>query len=342
MLIDIVTVGAFFVICAMVFLAAEALGGGRRKARALANANAGSESARGTGAKAGLLARALSGAVPQLSSEVESIDRDLRRAGYYKPTAIIEYLATRNALIVFVLITAGVLAVLADPGTSAPEWFLAGGAVLAVLGYGLPRIVLSWQARNRVGRIQRGLPDALDIIRMCISGGLPLRQALSRVSEEMAFFHPDIAVEFQIIRRQADADTMARALRQFARRIDVPDINALAALVTQTDRLGTHVAAAIADYSDSVRRAFRQRAEERASKTSIKMLFPVVLCLSPPIYILLCGPPLLSLRNFVIEGNRPGGVLNPRSYSQQIGPSVPGFPPIRSQDSQNLSAPTGN
>jgi tight adherence protein C len=182
-------------------------------------------------------------------------------------------------------------------------------------------MALNMQARRRVARLQIGLPDALDIIRMCLSGGLPLRESLKRVSQEIVFFHPDIAVEFEIIRRQADADTMAHALKQFAQRIDVPDINALAALVMQTDRLGTHVATAITDYADSVRRASRQRAEERASKTSIKMLFPVVLCLAPPIYILLCGPPVLKLRTFVIEANRPGGVLDTASYGKTLTPA---------------------
>jgi len=319
---DIVTIGAFLVICLLVFLLGETLGGGRRRALLLAKSGEENESRRKKPSTIGAFTRAMAGAVPQLSSEVDRIERDLKRAGYYKPTALIEYMATRNTLIVLTIIVAGGLAVAADPGTAFPEMFIAGGVILAILGYGLPRMVLNLQAKQRVGRIQRGLPDALDIIRMCLTGGLPLREALQRVTQEIDFFHPEIAVEFEIIRRQADADTMAHALRQFARRIDIPDINALAALVMQTDRLGTHVATAITDYADSVRRATRQRAEEKSSKTSIKMLFPVVLCLSPPIYILLCGPPLLKLRTFVIEGNRPGGLLDQSNYGETILPEA--------------------
>ena len=155
---------------------------------------------------------------------------------------------------------------------------------------------------------------------MGLAGGLPLRSALERVSEEIVLFHPDIAVEFEIIRRHADADTMAGALRQFAARIDSPDVNALAALVAQSDRLGTHAGVAVTEYADSVRLASRQRAQERASKTSIRLLFPVVLCLAPPIYILLMGPPILQLRNFIIEGHRPGGILEPLTYSERLSP----------------------
>ena len=170
------------------------------------------------------------------------------------------------------------------------------------------------QRRDRDGsvdRIQTGLPDALDIIMMCLTGGLPLRDALQRVSQEIKFTNRDIAIEFEIIRRHADADTMANALRQFASRIDTPDINALATLVSQTQRMGSHIATAVCDYADSVRRARRQRAEEEANKTSIRMLFPVLLCLAPPIYILLMGPPLLQLRNFVTKEHQPGGALEP-------------------------------
>ena len=153
--------------------------------------------------------------------------------------------------------------------------------------------------------------EKADIIMMCLTGGLPLRDALQRVSQEIKFTNRDIAIEFEIIRRHADADTMANALRQFASRIDTPDINALATLVSQTQRMGSHIATAVCDYADSVRRARRQRAEEEANKTSIRMLFPVLLCLAPPIYILLMGPPLLQLRNFVTKEHQPGGALEP-------------------------------
>jgi tight adherence protein C len=95
-----------------------------------------------------------------------------------------------------------------------------------------------------------------------------------------------------------------------------PDVNALASLVTQTERTGTHVATAVTEFADSVRRQFRQRAEERASKTTIHMLFPVIFCLAPPVFILLLGPPVLQLKNFVDRAHTPGGLLNVQSYDQ--------------------------
>ncbi|REJ92947.1 MAG: type II secretion system F family protein [Planctomycetota bacterium] len=270
---------------------------------------------------------ALAGAIPQSEKEQKSLEQDLKRAGFYGPNAIIEFLATRNFIVVGVIVLGGSLAILADPGSTLPKTILIATAVTAALAYILPRSLLRSQANRRLGRIQRGLPDALDIIRMCLTGGLPLRDSLERVSHEVEFFHPDVAVELEVVRRHAEADTMTKALKEFARRMNAPDVNALASLVSQTERTGTHVAVAVTDFADSVRRQFRQRAEERASKSTVKMLFPVIFCLAPPVFILLLGSPILQLRNFVKEAHAPGGVLNPDSYeSLELGEDAPQTP----------------
>ena len=305
MFLDVVTAAAFLVICLSAYLIAEYVRKGRKRADVLVKE---------TNRSAGAYARAMAKVVPQLGSEVDKIERDLKRAGYYGKSALVEYMASRNTLIVLVLIATGVLAVLADPTTSAPRLVLMIGVLTAILGYSIPRIVLNLQARARVDRIQRGLPDALDIIRMCISGGLPLREALERVAGEIGSFHPDIAAELMVIHRHADTNSMPVALKNFSKRINTPDINALAALVSQSDQVGTNVASAVSEYADGIRRQHRQRADEAASKTTIRMLFPVIFCLAPPIYILLCGPPLLQLRNFVREGHEPGGILDGSTY----------------------------
>jgi tight adherence protein C len=311
MFVEIVSLGAFVCLTLLVFLVVDFLSGGRRTARNLAAVQEDAGRMRRQSSETALSFKtALAGVLPQPRGEVEKIERDLKRAGYYYSTALLDYMSTRNGLIVTIILVTGVLAVIADPNTRIPQWILAGGALTIALGYTLPRLLLHWQASRRVERIHRGLPDALDIVRMCVTAGLPLREALNRVSQQIGFFHPDIAVEFEVIRRHADADTMPGALLQFARRIDTPDVNSLAALVSQSQQLGTHVALAITEYSDSVRLARKQRADERASKTTIKLLFPVVLCLAPPIYILMCGPPILKLKNFVNESRAPGGVLD--------------------------------
>ena len=332
--IDLVTVGAFFVLAMLVFLIGDFVAGGRRTARRLAGVK---DDLTGLlsepGKKASPFIQAMAAVVPQLSSEVDVIRRNLMRAGYYGTHALQEYLATRNTLVVACIAGTLALATMADPGSYLPRTIMITGAIATACGYGLPRMLLAAQARSRVDRIQTGLPDSLDIITMCLTGGLPLRDALQRVADEIKFSNRDIAIEFEIIRRHADADTMANALRHFAARIDTPDINALATLVSQTHRMGSHIATAVCDYADSVRRTRRQRAEEEASKTSIKMLFPVLLCLAPPIYILLMGPPILQLRNFIIKEHQPGGALEP-AVPEMAGTR----PTLRQTNRQQLAA----
>jgi len=263
----------------------------------------------------GRLRMSLAGAIPQSETDLDNLAQDLKRAGFYGHHAVAEYLAGRNVLLIAILLIGGGLAVAAPPGTSIPKVILIVTAAAALLTYVIPRTMLRGQANRRLNRIQRGLPDALDIIRMCLTGGLPLRDCLERVSREVEFFHPDVAVELEVVRRHAEADTMTKALKEFARRMNAPDVNALASLVSQTERTGTHVATAVTEFADSVRRQFRQRAEERASKSTIQMLFPVIFCLAPPVFLLLLGPPVLQLRNFVMQANAPGGVLNPRTFN---------------------------
>lgn len=275
---------------------------------------------------AGWWRRAWAGALPQGATEVDHLDRDLKRAGYYGFSAVTEFLASRNLLVVGLAVSGIGAAVVVDPETQASKSLLWGTLVVVVIAYTVPRMLLRLQAGRRLHRIETGLPDALDLIRMCLTGGLPLRDSLSRVAGELEAFHPDLAIELEIIRRHADADTMAKALKEFSRRLNTPDINALASLVSQTERLGTHVAQAIMEFADGVRRQSRQRAEERASKTTIRLLFPVVVCLTPPVFILMMGPPVLQLKNFLKDGHQEGGVLNPETY-QQVPRAGQGNPP---------------
>jgi len=156
------------------------------------------------------------------------------------------------------------------------------------------------------------------MVTMCVSSGLSLRDALPHVAAEIRPLHPALAREFEIIQAQAEAGSMSQALRQFAQRTDAPDIRSLAAIVGHTERLGTNVAMALRDYAQNVRRARRLRSEERASKLSIKMLFPIILCLAPPVYLVLCGPAILELSNFLTrEDFRPEYVVPP---SPEVAP----------------------
>jgi tight adherence protein C len=272
--------------------------------------------------RVGWLRKSLAESIPQPANELERLNQDLKRAGYYGANASIEFRAMRNLLILLITLLGMGAAIAANPGSELPKWLLLITLLSAVAAYALPRFILHSQASRRLDSIQRGLPDALDIIRMCLAGGLPLRDALNRVSREVEFFHSDVAVELEVVRRHAEMDTMGKALREFSARMNAPDVNALASLVTQSERTGTNVADAVTEFSDGIRQQFRHRAEERAQKTSIRMLFPVLLCLAPPVIILLLGPPAIQLRTFLQDARNPGGVLDvesdPQSTSQRL------------------------
>lgn len=309
MWLNLLTAGTFAALFVVVMLFGMLIVNARRRVRNIADVDV-----RIRHQRPSRFRRALAGAIPISQAEWESLEQDLKRAGFYGSSAIIEFLATRNLIVVALLLLGGGLAVAVDPGSTWPRTILIATALMAAAAYALPRWLLRSQAKSRLGRIQRGLPDALDIIRMCLTGGLPLRDSLARVSREVELFHPDVAVELEVVRRHSEADTMSKALKEFARRMNAADVNALASLVSQTERTGTHVAAAVTEFADGIRRQFRQRAEERASKTTISMLFPVIFCLAPPVFILLLGPPILQLKNFIEQAHAPGGVLSVETY----------------------------
>ena len=257
------------------------------------------------------------GAGEKVRAEIQS---ELVRAGYYHKHALDNFLATRNvALMLWCLCLAGGLAVGLIPVASTK--LLAVALVVAIVIFGVPRVVLSLAADARSSRIQFDLPDALDMLTMIMSGGLTMQQSLSRVIRELEGSHPDLACELSIILRQTDTGSFDQAMEKFAQRVDLPDVTALSALMKHNHRIGGRFVDALREFADSIRRSRQIKAEERGNKAAVKILLPVVFFLAPPIYILLLGPALLELRDFVKQENRPGGVLVP-SVSSAANPNT--------------------
>jgi tight adherence protein C len=258
----------------------------------------------------GILNNVLAALLPTSDAAKRIIDRELRQAGFYAPHARADYFATRNvALFAWVVLVAFTAFAVYDPQQELTLLILVIGIVFGILIFATPRLVLQSRARHRVTNIQAALPDGLDMLNMCMTGGLSLQMAFERVGVEIRSSHRDLATEFDIIRRHSEAHTMERALDLFAERIDTPDVRSLAAITSQSVRLGSNVGAAMQEYADGMRTNQRQRAEERGNRRSVAMLFPVALCLAPPVYILLLGPAVLELRDFALRENRSGGVL---------------------------------
>jgi tight adherence protein C len=167
---------------------------------------------------------------------------------------------------------------------------------LAAVGYLLPDIWLTRSVRKRKKHIQKGIPDAIDLLVICVEAGLGLDQAILRVGQELAVSYPELNEEFsQITLEQKAGKPRLEAWQGLADRTKLPEFIALVAMLAQTDRFGTPIVRALSRYAEEVRTGRRQRAEEAAAKTKIKILFPLVFFIFPCIFIVLLGPAVLSL-----------------------------------------------
>ncbi|MBC7188381.1 MAG: type II secretion system F family protein [Calditrichaeota bacterium] len=163
-------------------------------------------------------------------------------------------------------------------------------------GYILPQLWLRSQINRRKKAIVRGLPDALDLMVVCVEAGLGLNAALLRVGEELKLHCPVVSEEFLMVTKEMRAGISRQdALRHLAERNPVEDIQSFVAILIQTDRLGSSMAKTLRAQSDSLRTRRRQRAEEAAAKTSIKLLFPLVFFILPALFVVLLGPGLLQV-----------------------------------------------
>jgi tight adherence protein C len=234
----------------------------------------------------------LSKALPLSPSEVSRTRAWLIQAGYRDPRHLTAYVGSRALLALL-----GAAVVLAIK----PDVVLI--ISVAALGFFLPRFLLKRTIRDRQRRIKLALPDALDLTVICVEAGLALDQAMMRVGEDLRHAHPDLSDEFHLVNLEMRAGKpRAEALRNLAERTGVDDIRALVATLVQTDRFGTSVAQALRVHSDSLRTERRQRAEEQAAKTTIKMVVPLVLFVLPSIIIVTMVPALIQLYRTLVPG----------------------------------------
>ncbi|HEV8208968.1 MAG TPA: type II secretion system F family protein [Vicinamibacterales bacterium] len=230
---------------------------------------------------------------PQSPAEMGKLQRKLTMAGYRSHEAIAVFFGIRLgcALLVFAL--------LASPVIVRPNLLVA--ITGAALGYLLPTMALGRLAKRRQHRIRLGLADALDLLVVSVEAGLGLDQAIQRVGEEIAFAHPDLSDELRLINLELRAGkARSDALKNLGDRTGVDDIISLVAMLVQTDKFGTSVAQSLRVHSETVRTKRRQRAEEAAAKTGVKMVFPLVFCIFPAIFIVTIGPAAIKFVQVIV------------------------------------------
>src|SRR5581483_3708803 len=230
----------------------------------------------------------LSKALPKSPDDVSRTRVMLMQAGYREQRHVTYYYGIRTLLALFGL----GFVIISGVGLNSPLMLLAAPAA----GFILPRFILKRRVKARQLRLRLGLPDALDLTVICVEAGLALDQAMQRVGEDLKHAHKELSEEFGLVNLEMRAGkARAEALRNLANRTGVDDIRALVAVLVQTDRFGTSVAQALRVHSDALRTERRQRAEEQAAKTTIKMVPVLVLFVFPSMFIVSIGPAAIQL-----------------------------------------------
>jgi tight adherence protein C len=228
----------------------------------------------------------LGSVAPQSAKEMGKLQKRLVNAGYRNSEALPIFFGIRVGLALLLF------ALCATPVLITPNFTLALGA--CGVGYVLPGMVLGRIAKKRQHMIRLGLPDALDLMVVSVEAGLGLDQAIQRVADEMAYAHPALAEELRLINLELRAGkARSEALHNLGVRTGVEDVESLVAMLVQTDKFGTSVAQSLRVHSDTLRTKRRQRAEEAAAKTGVKMVFPLVFCIFPAVWVVTIGPAVI-------------------------------------------------
>jgi tight adherence protein C len=213
--------------------------------------------------------------------------RRLMLAGYRKPAAADLFLGMRLALPA----AFGILIALFASSNAIMYFILAVG-----IGFFLPDFWLNWATNKRRDRIRLSLPDGLDFLAICLEAGLGLDQGIIRLGQELGISHPELSEELlQINFEQRAGVPRLTAWKTFSDRVDLENVRAFVAMLIQTDRFGTPISKSLATFSDALRVERRQKAEEAAAKTTIKLLFPLALFIAPAMGIVLLGPAMISI-----------------------------------------------
>lgn len=227
--------------------------------------------------------------IPVSTRNISRTQRLLFRAGFRKPEAVVTFQGAKVVLPAAL----GVLAYVSGVFTLNP---MAATATVLIAGYLLPDMWLTWRVRRRQHRIRLGLADALDLLLVCVEAGLGLDQAILRVGQELRVAHRELSEEMQLVNMEMRVGKpRLEALRELAERTGVDDIKALVAMLIQTDRFGTSIAQSLRVHSDNLRTKRRQRAEEAAAKTPVKMVPVLVFFIFPALFVVILGPAVISV-----------------------------------------------
>jgi tight adherence protein C len=240
-----------------------------------------------TGSSLGAMVERLDRVLPKSDAEVSIVEKRLIRAGYRKESAVKVFYGAK----VLIPLLLCLIAIVTGMASASPLFAYASALGL---GFLLPDFWLGHQIRKRQKQIRLGLPDALDFLVICIEAGLSMDQATARTAEELRLARPALGDELDIVvLEQRAGRPRSEAWRQFADRTDVNTVRVLVSVLVQSEQLGTSVAKTLRVHAETLRTQRRQQIEEQAAKTSVKLVFPLVLLIFPSLFVVTLGPEMI-------------------------------------------------
>ncbi len=216
-------------------------------------------------------------------------------AGWRTPAAPTLYFASKTVLALGIPAMVALGLALSEQHVGGQRFMLLLFAC-AALGYYLPNLVMVRIARRRQREIFETIPDALDLLTVCVEAGLSLERALIKVAGEIHIKSVVLAQELQLVLMEMRAGfTKEKALRNFALRTGVEDVDTLVAMLIQSERFGTSMGASLRVHSDNLRTKRRMMAEECAAKIALKLMFPLIFCIFPTVLMVLIGPAAIQI-----------------------------------------------
>lgn len=231
--------------------------------------------------------------MPQNDAEMSKLRIKLANAGFRRENTPTLFLASKTVLAILVAVAALIFSI-----TRGYELQKLLGITIFAAGIGFmgPNLWLNMAARTRIDQIRKGLPDSLDLLVITVESGLGLDAAMQRVGDELKNVHPVISEELQIATLEAQMGIpRAEALNNTAIRCGAPEMRSLVAIINQAEKFGTSVAQALRRQADALRVKRRQAAEEKAQKTTVKLMLPLIMFIFPAIFVVLGAPAALKI-----------------------------------------------
>ncbi len=230
---------------------------------------------------------------PKREEELTHMERAFVKAGYRNRNLVTIYYGAK-VLLAILLPTLLLLIKFFFPKTVGSLNMMILTVTLALAGFYLPGLWLKLKIAARKEKMLEGFPDALDLLVVCVESGMGLDAAINRVGDEMKLSNEVVSEEFKTLNLELRAGkSRSEALRNLGLRTDLDEVSSLVTLLIQTDKFGTSIAQALRVHSDSMRTRRYQKAEEVAMKLPVKILFPMLFCIFPTIFIVIMGPPLI-------------------------------------------------